>query len=370
MASIRTRVLALLAAGGVGVGVAVAPAQAETSRTTVVASGLDNPRLLSFSPDGDLYVAESGRGGSGPCATHPELGKFCFGESGAITRVSPNGSERRVVTGLPSLGGADDSIGPMDVDVRSGGRYVVSIGLGAHPDFRKNFGSGGAHLGTLLTGRLGDSGHTLLADIAAYEAEANPDKTDLDSNPAGISRRGGGYDVADAGGNSVVRTTRKGDVSTVSVLAPVPTTSAITMGTETIPAGFPQDAVPTSVVRGPDGALYISQLTGFPFQKGTSSIWRLESGGKLRKWATGLTNVTDLAFSEDGHLYAVQISSEGLLNGPMGSLVRVKRGSSTHHTVVGGLFAPYGVAIDGDDAYVSTCSVCVGKGEVLRVSLD
>jgi hypothetical protein len=66
----------------------------------------------------------------------------------------------------------------------------------------------------------------------------------------------------------------------------------------------------------------------------------------------------------------VQIASEGLLKGPVGSLVRVKRGSSSHHTVVGGLNAPYGVAIDGDDAYVSTCSVCVGKGQVVRVSLD
>lgn len=369
MASIRTRVLALVAAGGAGVGIAVAPAQAETSRTTVVASGLDSPRLLSFAPNGDLYVAESGKGGSGPCATHPELGKFCFGESGAITRVNPHGPDRRVVTGLPSLGGAEDSIGPMDVDVR-GDRYVVSIGLGAHPDFRKKFGSDGAHLGTLLTGKLSDSEHSLLADIAAYEAEANPDRTDLDSNPAGISRRGGGYDVADAGGNAVVRTTRKGDVSKVAVLRPVPTTAAITLGPETIPAGFPQDAVPTSVVRGPDGALYISQLTGFPFQKGTSSIWRVEPGGHPRKWATGLTNVTDLAFDEDGHLYAVQIASEGLLKGPVGSLVRVKRGSSSHHTVVGGLTAPYGVAIDGDDAYVTTCSVCVGKGQVVRVSLD
>jgi hypothetical protein len=274
------------------------------------------------------------------------------------------------VTGLPSLGGAEDSIGPMDVDVRGDGRYVVSVGLGANPSFRKNFGSGGAHLGTLLTGRLGHSGHSLFADIAAYEAKANPDRTDLDSNPAGIFRRGSGYVVADAGGNSVLRTNRDGDVSTLAALAPVPTTAAITMGNQTIPAGFRQDAVPTSVVRGPDGALYISQLTGFPFQKGTSSIWRLDSGGHLRKWATGLTNVTDLAFSEDGDLYAVQIASEGLLKGPVGSLVKVKRGSSTHQTVVGGLFAPYGVAIQGDDAYVSTCSVCAGKGQVMRVSLD
>ena len=33
----------------------------------VVASNLDNPRQLTFSPNGALYVAEAGRGGDGPC---------------------------------------------------------------------------------------------------------------------------------------------------------------------------------------------------------------------------------------------------------------------------------------------------------------
>ena len=31
---------------------------------TVIASGLNNPRQLSFAPNGDLYVAEAGAGGS------------------------------------------------------------------------------------------------------------------------------------------------------------------------------------------------------------------------------------------------------------------------------------------------------------------
>ncbi len=37
--------------------------------TTVVMSGLDNPRGLAFGPNGDLYVAEAGRGGPGPSFT-------------------------------------------------------------------------------------------------------------------------------------------------------------------------------------------------------------------------------------------------------------------------------------------------------------
>jgi hypothetical protein len=128
--------------------------------------------------------------------------------------------------------------------------------------------------------------------------------------------------------------------------------------------------VPTSVVRGPDGAYYISQLTGFPFVPGAANIWRVVPGEEPTVFASGLTNVTDLAFASDGTLYAVEISSIGLLNGPIGALVRVTPGASQHPTVAEDLFAPYGVALTDSAAYVSTCAVCVGGGEVIKIPLD
>lgn len=363
----RSRWLAVAGTVGIALAVGAAPASAD-SHVTVVASGLDSPRLLTIAPTGDIYVAESGRGGDGPCAEHPELGELCFGRTGAITRVNPSGPEQRVVTGLPSIAGEEDALGPMDVEFTGGNKYVVSIGLGAHPEFRENFGAGGALLGTLLTGKLSHSGFSLFADVAANEAASNPDGTDLDSNPTGIVRSGESYYVADAGGNAVVKANHKGSFSTLAVLPPGSALAPPFLG---LPPGtqIPTDAVPTSVVKGPDGAYYISQLTGFPFEKGDSAIWRVVPGGQPTRWATGLTNVTDLAFSESGQLYAVQISAEGLLNGPIGSLVKVTPGGSTHDTVVGGLFAPYGVALTDHAAYVSTCSVCMGDGQVVRVPL-
>ena len=91
-------------------------------------------------------------------------------------------------------------------------------------------------------------------------------------------------------------------------------------------------------------------------------------------YASGLTNVTDLAF--DGRtLYAVQLSTEGLLTGPIGSVVEVKRGGTApaDHTIIAGadgeLFAPYGIAIKGGYAYVTTGSVAKDAGEVLRIRL-
>ena len=70
--------------------------------------------------------------------------------------------------------------------------------------------------------------------------------------------------------------------------------------------------MPTAVVRGPDGAWYVSQLTGFPFTKGSASIWRHRVQRRADRYASGLTNVTDLAF-HGKTLYAVQIATDGLL---------------------------------------------------------
>ena len=84
----------------------------------VVASGLDNPRHLAFAPGGALYVAEAGRGGTGPCVDHPGLGGFCLGFTGAVTRVHDNGPDERVVTGLPSIINEDGEVlGPSDLVV-------------------------------------------------------------------------------------------------------------------------------------------------------------------------------------------------------------------------------------------------------------
>lgn len=355
------RLVAAAAAAGLALALGSAPASAD-SHVTVVASGLDGPRLLTVAPTGDIYVAESGRGGSGPCATHPELGEFCFGYSGAITRVDPDGPDPRVVTGLPSIAGADDAIGPSGVSVTGSQKYVVSIGLGGSDELRAMFGPEGEWLASLLTGKLKQPGFTKFADVLGYEAHANPDGTDIDSNPTAILREGESYYVADAGGNSVVKANHKGEFRTTAVLDPV-------VATQPPFTGFPADAVPTALAKGPDDALYIGQLTGFPFEKGAAKIWRVVPGGTPTVYASGLTNVTSIAFDEHGSLYAVQIAADGLLAGPIGSLVKVTPGGMTHETVAGGLFAPYGVALTGGAAYVSTCSVCTGGGEVVQVQL-
>ena len=101
----RRNVLALAAIAAV---VAVPSAQAHNgtgSGWKVVASGLDNPRGIAVAKNGDIWVAEAGRGGAGPCQPGEEPGAppTCFGASGGFTLVH-KGVQKRVVTGLPSFG--------------------------------------------------------------------------------------------------------------------------------------------------------------------------------------------------------------------------------------------------------------------------
>lgn len=356
---------------------------------TTVASGLDNPRHLSWEDDA-LYVAEAGRGGDGPCAEGPE-GSACLGLSGAVTQVKvrhhgkghrghgkhrgskgshTSWTQSRVLTGLPSFAGpgGNEAAGPTDVEV-DGKHYAVSMNLGGTPEVRDAFGDDAALMGTLVTGKLKKHGRAkgpwVLADLAAFEAAENPDGTLVDSNPGGLVPTRHGFVVTDAGGNDLLKVDRRGRVS---VLA--------TFGTRTVPGPDGNDVemepVPTSVAVGPDGAYYVSQLTGFPFPAGGSTIWRVVPGKAPKPYATGLTTVTDLAWHR-GQLYVVQLTDGGFFAvdpevGFEGSLRKVHRNGRTT-VVASGLSSPYGVAFRGDAAYVTTCSVCAGGGEVVKVPL-
>jgi hypothetical protein len=328
--------------------------------TTTIAAGLNNPRQLSFTPSGDLLVAEAGTGGTSNCQTGPEGGTACFGATGSVTKISSRGQQSRIITGLPSIaneGDGSQASGPSDV-IGVGPIVTVLIGLGGTPELRAMLPSPGEKLGTLQT-TFNNKSFRTVADLAAFEEKTNPIH-DVDSNPVGLLFDKGRYLVADAGGNTVVNVKLSGKMSTLAVL-PDPATDI--------------QAVPTSVATvGYDGAYYISQLTGFPFQKGLANIYRLDKRGNLSVYASGLTNVTDLAFNGKT-LYAVQISTEGLLTGPIGSVVKVKPNGAVpsvpgdHTPIASGLFAPYGIAIKRNNAYVTTGSVAAGAGQVIKIQL-
>ncbi len=342
-------------------------ASAHTPSLEVVASGLDNPRGLEVSRSGSIYVAEAGRGGAGPCVASPEEeGEVCVGSTGAVTKIW-RGGQRRVVTGLPSVAGADGSAtGPHDVALNSHGSSYVIVGLGGSPETRSAFGPLGAGLGKLYS--FSYSGRTrAIADLVAYEAANDPDGEGVDSNPYSVVSQWGKAVVADAGGNDLVSVSRRG-LSTKAVfpsqIVPAPP------GIPDLPPELPAQAVPTSVVSGPGGALYVGQLTGFPFAVGAASVYRVERGEDPEVVAGGFTNIIDIAFDRRGNLYVLEIAKNGLLSGdPAGALYRVSRKGGPPKLILDqGLEAPGGLAISRwGDIFISNRGTSSGTGEVVRL---
>lgn len=348
----KSRVLAVL--GAVLLASILLPAGAaarEPNHWKVVASGLNNPRGIVVDSAGRVYVAEAGKGGAGPCFGGPESGEVCLGRTGSVTRIW-RGHQQRIIRGLPSIApkSGESAIGPSDVSIRDG-RLVVTVGLGANPHMRDGLSSFFANrLDHLLRIRIGIGETRGIADIGDYEVAHNPDRGAIDSNANAVVARPNGWAVVDAGANALLWVNLRGHVSTLAVF----------------PGGAYQ-AVPTSVVVGPDGAYYVGQLTGFPFPVGQAKVWRVVPGHAPTVYCGGFTNIIDLAF-RGRNLYVLEIAHKGLLSGdPTGALIRVRSNCSQQVIRTTGLDMPGGMAVRGNGPlYISNHGTSPGQGQVLR----
>jgi DNA-binding beta-propeller fold protein YncE len=345
---------------GVAAFALIAPGTVLASTITTVMGGLDNPRGLAFGPEGGLYVAEAGRGGpaSGLCWTspRPDLGFRCYGATGAISRYW-QGSQERVVTGLPSLENpafTGPAAGPQHVSFQGRGGMYVTIGFGGDPSARDALFPG---LGFSQLLKITPSGvvHSVV-DVGAYEAAQNPDGLQVDTNAYAVLALPEHQLVTDAGGNSLLDVGADGSISTVTTFPKV-------LG------GFgPADAVPTEVVLGPDGAYYVSNLSGVPFTPGSARVWRVLPDGSKSVYADALTQVTDIAFGPDGSLYVLQHATAQFFGGP-GSIVCIAPdGTRTTVDTQGRLNRPAGLVVGPDGAlYVANFSTAPDAGEVLKI---
>ncbi|WP_052437083.1 ScyD/ScyE family protein [Georgenia sp. SUBG003] len=104
----------------------------------------------------------------------------------------------------------------------------------------------------------------------------------------------------------------------------------------------------------------------------TATVWRFEDGEDPEVFADGFTNVIDLGFTDDGDLLVLEFTTNGLLSGdPKGALHWVDSDDTDKHKVLTDeLTMPGGLAVDGDDLYVSNNSAMANKGEVLHFTLN
>ncbi len=336
-------------------------AVAGAATAEVVMSGLNSPRGLSFGPEGGLYVAEAGTAVlNGGCVGYLEgtnPATKCYSGTGSVSRLW-KGTQTRFVTGLPStyIVGSGFASGPQDIAFLGRGSAMVALGWGGDPALRAALGPGAANAGTLI--QLQPSGgYRVVADVSGFESTANPGGGLLDSNPYGVHVEGSKTFVVDAGGNSLVEVAANGRISLVATFPATPAP----------PPWLQAEAVPTRVRRGPDGALYVSTLTGVPFLNGSAKIYRVVPGQAPSAFLEGFKAITDFAFAPDGGVYVLQFATGSVFFAGPGVLIRVAP-DGTRSTVVANLFHPTGLAIDGaGNIYVSNRGTSSGNGEVLKI---
>jgi hypothetical protein len=364
--------LASACAGALCASMVLASASSAATVTTV-ASGLDNPRALSFNSQGELFVAEAGHGSEPAGSFCPIKGptgeKECAGFTSGVSKIEPGGSPHRVLTGKVSIadehgGGATGIDG---VSVHDSSLFAVETGS---PDALPPTLKGPAveeakeQLGALFEqNRWGAT--RIVANVGHFDFNWSKEHKALveeqfpDANPYAVLATDGGEWVIDAASNTLDWVSRDGSVKVVEFFPNPPL----------------RDAVPTCVSRGPDGALYVGELTGGGNGPGKSVVWKVEQGEEPEVWATGLTAVTGCGWDGDGEFYAVEFSTLGWesFKPETGALVRVLPHSTKPVPVVEKLSFPNGFASRDDNVYLSNWSIAPAKGgpvsgQVLKIT--
>jgi hypothetical protein len=335
----------------------------------VVAEGLDTPRGVVYDKRNHrVLVAEAGQaaGNDGPCAPGAGGAIWCSGRTSAIyqyleRRPSHSG---RIVSNLPSTRLEDNTavLGLHDIALGRHGQLNVVFGLSGRQSFRDALGPDGTQMATTATvDRNGNL--TTVGDLSVFEEINNPDTRRVDSDPFGITVDDDGSTVvADAGSNGVLRVAPDGTVSLLANPAP-----------RVVGDDPDYESVPTSVVHGPDGAYYFTELTGYPNVPGTARVLRFRPGQEPQVYEQGFTSLVDALFDERGRLIVVELAKNGIYNATedtrTGRLIRVERDGS--HTVLAEMVNPGGVAMAGPgEFYVTTNSADAGDtGQLLRVKV-
>jgi hypothetical protein len=363
-----------------------------------IASGLNQPKKLTVAPDGSLVVALSGDGSASTnCTTGEE--PSCLDESGAIDRITPWGKVTPLIQSLPSISAEGEATGPAEARFMRGHLEVLFQNTNIDPiTGEEPYGPAGQFLGDLVRFPLFSGSPRIQASFGPFEAQNNPDKGEgtaieigaesaIDSDPYSFVPYHGGVVVADAAANDLLFVAPSGAISVLAVFPTIPEIAAPgSLGPgQTTPVEIQAQPVPDTVAVGPDGALYVGELGGAPFDVGASSVYRVVPGHAPTVYASGFTAIGDIAFDPRGRLLVLEIDQQGL-NDPAleggglptpGAIIGVHRDGTQALLASTGLEFSTGMAVTPQGSvYVSNYGVLPASGgpgglsgQVARVGL-
>lgn len=271
-----------------------------------------SPRRFRFGPDGTLYVAEAGSGGTRSTRASeceqvvPPVGPYTNGNTARISRIDARGRRTTLARGFPSgMNALGDVMGVADVAFVGDQLYALVAGGGC------SHGSRRTPAGIARVSSSGD--WTIVADLSAFQA-ANPVAQPV---PDDFEPDGSWYSMLAVGGKLFAVEPNHGEVVRV-----FPATGRVS---RVVDVSATQGHIVPTVLGIRRGTFFFGNLGTFPVTPREEKIFRLSRDGRLALEERGFTTVLGLDFDRQGRMYKLFLPT-GMRFGPDGRLYISNKG--------------------------------------------
>jgi hypothetical protein len=333
-----------------------------SSNVSVYATGLDSPRGLKFGPDGALYIAEGGKGGTTSTTAAdceqvpPPVGPYSGGMTARISKIGTDGTLTTVAENLASSQTSPDMgslvSGVADIAFVGDTLYALITEAGCSHGLKD---TSNAVVKINADGTL-----TQIADLSAFyqthpTKNINKDDFEPDGTPYSMMEMDGNLYVVEPNHGSLEKVTPDGEISRVLDISEV--------------AGH---IVPTGMAYHDN--FFVGNLSIFPVPANAAVIMEITPEGQVKRTIPGLTAVVGVAFDSQGRLYALETTTVGgqLPVPGSGKVVRIEPDSGNMEEIATGLALPSAMTFGPDGMlYVSNYGYGFppGSGQIVKIEV-